>query len=96
MKTEGILRKIKKLELTSGFLAILAPIIAALIGADNKMLVMLLICGVGIALQPYIYILYKRADQKEIYLQKRFWPLTLALIFILFLVTKNYYGLSIY
>jgi hypothetical protein len=47
MKTEGILRKIKKLELTSGFLAILAPIIAALIGADNKMLVMLLICGVG-------------------------------------------------
>lgn len=88
MDTELVLKRIKNLELTSATLGIMAPLVAALLATDNRMMVLLLIGGAGVLLQPYIYVLYKKINQTDAYKQKRFWPLVGALALILFLAIK--------
>ena len=84
---ELILKRIKILELVSTVLATLAYPIALLISnGNNRILVILLIGGLGLILQPYIFYLYKRINQSEVFKQKRFWPMTMGLLFISFLI----------
>jgi len=87
---ELIIRKIKMLELLSTVLATMAyPIALLLANGNNRIYVILLIGGIGLCFQPYIFYLYKRIDQSDVFKQKRFWPLTLGLLFICFLIIKN-------
>lgn len=89
--TETVQKRIKKLEFISGFLGTMAPVIGALIGFDKKMGVILIVGGLAIAIQPFIYLEYKKINQTDVYKTKKFLPLVFAIALIVFLVVRNHY-----